>query len=68
MPMIQNGPPEWIWQRPLVGVDLHVVAVPMGGALYELSVVAAGGEIVRLHPFTADEMHNLHAQIVQNVH
>ena len=69
MPMMHNGPPEWIWERTPDAITWEVHPVQQGDStVYELSVLAAGGnEIVRLRYFTADEMHALEGLIGQNV-
>src|SRR5690349_4842230 len=65
MPLIQGGPPEWIWERTADPVSWQVVPVqaPEGHTVYELRV-SCGLEIMRLHFFTADEARQLAGQLV----
>jgi hypothetical protein len=57
MPLIQGGPPEWIWERTADPVKAEVVTsrAPEGHAVYELRI-QCGLEIMRLQFFTADEL------------
>jgi hypothetical protein len=57
MPLIQGGPPEWIWERTADPVKAEVVPskAPEGHTVYE-SRVTCGLEIMRLQFFTADEL------------
>jgi hypothetical protein len=49
MPLIQGGPPEWIWERSADFLKWDVVPVvnPEGHTVYELRV-SCGMEIMRL--------------------
>jgi hypothetical protein len=64
MPLIQGGPPEWIWERTPDPLRWEVVpsratqAVPV----YELRVNCGLG-IMRLQFFTDDELQQLHSVI-----
>ena len=62
MPLIQGGPPEWIWERTPETLKWEVVTSdrPDGQTLYELRV-RCGLEIVRLQLFTAEEVRHLAA-------
>jgi hypothetical protein len=57
MPLIQGGPPEWIWERtadPLKW-ELYPSRAAEGHVVYELRL-SCGLEIVRLQFFTPDEI------------
>lgn len=60
MPLIQGGPPEWIWERTadLLKSDLVPVQSPEGHTVYELQV-KCGIEILRVHFFTREEVREL---------
>jgi hypothetical protein len=60
MPLIQGGPPEWIWERRAEVLKWEVVPSQdqAGDTVYELRV-NCGLEIMRLHFFTRDEMRDL---------
>jgi hypothetical protein len=60
MPLIQGGPPEWIWERPPEALKWEVVTSdrPDGQTLYELRV-HCGLEIMRLQFFTTEEVRHL---------
>ena len=60
MPLIQGGPPEWIWERTPEKLKWEVVTSdrPDGQTLYELRV-QCGLEIMRLQFFTAEEVRHL---------
>ena len=62
MPLIQGGPPEWIWERTPETLKWEVVPSdrPGGQRVYELRV-QCGLEIVRLQFFTAEEVRHLAA-------
>jgi hypothetical protein len=66
MPLIQGGPPEWIWERNPERLKWDIVPVerPDGQTLYELRV-QCGLEIMRLHFLTAEEVGQLAAQLDQ---
>ena len=68
MPLIQGGPPEWVWERTAGPVRCEVVPVraPDGGTVYELRV-SSGLEIVRLHFFTAEELRAVAALIPEGL-
>jgi hypothetical protein len=68
MPLVQGGPPEWIWERtpdplkwqltPSKGLEGHTV--------YELRV-SCGLGIMRLQFFTAEELRNLLLTIAETL-
>jgi hypothetical protein len=60
MPLIQGGPPEWIWERTPEKLKWGVVTSerPDGPTVYELRV-QCGLEIMRLQFFTAEEVRHL---------
>jgi hypothetical protein len=57
MPLIQGGPPEWIWERTADPLKAEVVSskAPEGHTVFELRLTC-GLEIMRLQFFTADEL------------
>lgn len=65
MPLIQGGPPEWIWERtpdPLRWEVLPSRTPREEEPLYELRVNCGLG-IMRLQFFTDDELQQLHSVI-----
>lgn len=60
MPLIQGGPPEWIWERTADPVKWTLApSKAMDGTdVYELRV-ACGLGIMRLQFFTREELENL---------
>jgi len=62
MPLIQGGPPEWIWERTpnLLRWDVLPSSAPDGHPLYELRV-QCGLEIMRLQFLTLEEIKELRA-------
>jgi hypothetical protein len=60
MPLIQGGPPEWIWERAPEALKWEIITSdqPDGQTLYEVRV-QCGLEIMRLHFFTAEEVKRL---------
>jgi hypothetical protein len=64
MPLIQGGPPEWIWERTPEVLKWQVVPsqAPEGHTVYELRV-NCGLEIMRLQFFTEDEIKELQAML-----
>jgi hypothetical protein len=57
MPLIQGGPPEWVWERTADPIRCEVIPsqAPEGHTVYELRV-ACGLEILRLQFLTAEEL------------
>jgi hypothetical protein len=64
MPLIQGGPPEWIWERTPDFLKPEVVPVssPEGHTVYELRI-NCGVEIMRLQFLTREELNDLAAQL-----
>jgi hypothetical protein len=62
MPLIQGGPPEWIWERTanMLRWELVPSQRPDGQTLFELRV-QCGLEIMRLQFLTPDELNDLRA-------
>ena len=60
MPLIQGGPPEWIWERTPEVLKWEIITSdrPDGQTFYELRV-QCGLEIMRLQFFTAEEVRQL---------
>ncbi len=60
MPLVQGGPPEWVWERPAGPLRWELVpsVAADGPPQYELRLTC-GLEIVRLHYFTRDEIEQL---------
>jgi hypothetical protein len=60
MPLVQGGPPEWIWERTADPLKWEIVASqdPNGHTVYELRA-NCGLEIMRLQFFTEDEIREL---------
>jgi len=59
-PLVQGGPPEWIWERPVERLKWEVIpsGLQEGGADFELRV-NCGLEIMRLQFFTKEEVQDL---------
>jgi hypothetical protein len=57
MPLIQGGPPQWIWERTPDPIKCEVTPVnaPEGQTLYELKI-SCGLEIVKVQFFTPAEL------------
>ena len=64
MPIIQGGPPEWIWERTADPLKWSVVRSeqPNGQDIYELRL-DCGLRIMRLQFFTAEEMARLQSAL-----
>ncbi len=62
MPLIQGGPPDWIWERTPDPLRWELIASrsPEGEPMYVLRVNCGPG-IMRLHFFTAAEIEQLQA-------
>src|ERR1700730_13115874 len=67
MPLIQGGPPEWIWERTPEQLQWEIVTSdrPEGQRLYELRV-NCGLEIMRLQFFTRQEMQKLASLLAED--
>ena len=62
MPLVQGGPPEWVWERPSEQLRWEVLATRPSEehAAFELRV-HCGLEIMRLQFFTKEEIAELQA-------
>jgi hypothetical protein len=67
MPLIQGGPPEWIWERMPEALKWEIVtsAQQDGATVYELRL-HCGLEIVRLQFFTAEEVQHLASLLAEH--
>jgi hypothetical protein len=67
MPLIQGGPPEWIWERTPENLKWEIVpsSSPEGRTVYELRV-QCGLEIMRLQFFTAEELTQLASRLAEH--
>jgi hypothetical protein len=67
MPLIQGGPPEWIWERMPERLKWEIVTSdrPDGQTAYELRV-QCGLEILRLQFFNAEEVQHLAALLAEH--
>jgi hypothetical protein len=68
MPLVQGGPPEWVWERSADFLKSEVVPVHdvHGQTVYELRL-SCGMEILRLQFFTCAEIQELARQTVPPV-
>ncbi len=74
MPLIQGGPPEWIWERIPEKLKWKIITFnqPNGETVYELRV-QCGLEIMRLQFFSAEEIRQLtsllaaHGTLVESI-
>jgi hypothetical protein len=68
MPLIQGGPPEWIWERTpnLLRWEVVPSKASNGHPLFELRV-QCGLEIMRLQHLTEEEVKELRAAIDERV-
>jgi hypothetical protein len=66
VPLIQGGPPEWIWERrpEMVKWELASSTNQEGQTVYELRV-NCGLEIMRLQFFTKEELKDLDLAIMR---
>jgi len=66
MPLVQGGPPEWIWERPaeILKPDVLPVTTPERGTVYELRV-DCGMEIMRLQFLSREEIQAFAARIAE---
>jgi hypothetical protein len=64
MPIIQGGPPEWVWERTADFLKSELVPVrsPKGHTVYELRV-SCGMEILRVQFLTQEEIQELAARL-----
>ena len=68
MPLIQGGPPEWIWERTPDKVRWELVSVGNGDQepKYELRL-QCGLEIMRMQFFRAEEISDLAAALANGL-
>ena len=67
MPLVQGGPPEWIWERTADPLRWTIIASKREKeTVYELRVDCGMG-IMRLHFFTEDEIKKLRAVLDEQV-
>lgn len=68
MPLIQGGPPEWIWERTPDPLKWELVPSTSleGHPVYELRLNCGLG-IMRLQFFTPEELQNLKQAIAQTL-
>ena len=65
MPIVEGGPPQWIWERPAEQLKWEVVpATRPQGTEYELRV-SCGLEILRLQFLTSGEVRELQAALAE---
>jgi hypothetical protein len=67
MPVIQGGPPEWIWERTADKLrwELVMSTGPDEQPIFELRV-KCGLEIMRLQFFTAEEVQHLRTLLAEH--
>ena len=67
MPLVQGGPPEWIWERTPDTIRWEFVAskAPDRETRFELRV-QCGLEIMRLQFFTAEEVRQLASLLAEH--
>jgi hypothetical protein len=63
MPLIQGGPPEWIWERPAEQLKWELNTTHVEGRANVELRVNCGLEIVRLQFFTKDEIEELRSAL-----
>ena len=64
MPLVQGGPPQWIWERtpdPL-RIDVSDSRSLEGNPVSQLTI-RCGFDIVSLHSFTRDELQELYVAL-----
>jgi hypothetical protein len=64
MPLIQGGPPQWVWERTADFLKTEVMPVPSpeGHTVYELRV-SCGVEILRVQFITREEIRELATEL-----
>ena len=67
MPLIQGGPPQWVWERTPEMLRWEIVPSGRsdGQTVYELRL-QCGLEILRLHFFTAEEVRQLASLLAEH--
>jgi hypothetical protein len=68
MPLIQGGPPEWIWERTADPLKWSLVPSTSleGHVVYELRL-SCGLGIMRLQFFTKDELQDLERRLGESL-
>jgi hypothetical protein len=67
MPLVQGGPPEWIWERTPDPLKWSIIPTQRETeTLYELRVDCGMG-IMRLHYFTENEIKSLRVAIEERL-
>jgi hypothetical protein len=68
MPLVQGGPPEWIWERTADPLKWQITTSTSleGHKVYELRLQCGLG-IMRLQFFTAEELQNLREMIAETL-
>ena len=64
MPLLQGGPPVWLWERPSDSVkwDMRCRKNSQGNGEFALKL-QSGLEVVELQSFTREELQDLNAQL-----
>lgn len=64
MPLLQGGPPMWLWDRPAGSVKWDVRCEKSSQSLGEFALkMQCGLEIIELHSFTREELQDLNSQL-----
>ena len=65
MPLVQGGPPEWVWERPSEQLQWEIIPTRSveEHADFELRV-RCGLELVRMQFFTQEEIEELRSMLV----
>jgi hypothetical protein len=64
MPLLQGGPPMWLWDRPNDNVKWDVRCEKSSQGLGEFALkLQSGLEIVELQSFTREELQDLNSQL-----
>ena len=68
MPLVQGGPPEWIWERQAEKLkwELSPSQAPEGPIVFELRV-NCGLEIMRLQFFNEEEVRELQSVLAATI-
>ncbi len=68
MPLVQGGPPQWVWERnaDTLKWEINPRQDSGGHTVYELRI-NCGLEIVRLQLLTEDEIKELHSLIGEEI-
>ena len=66
MPLVQGGPPEWVWERPSEQLRWEVLPTRPTEERADLELrVHCGLEIMRLQFFTKEEIADLQSVLAQ---